>query len=70
MKTWGDSNCGRDSLDRAVRRFQVGIVGQAEVVQPLGLGPTDVTGRGIALRVNVCVVSDEGLPVLIAGPFD
>jgi hypothetical protein len=43
---------------------------QPEVVQPLSLGPTDVTGSGIALRVNVSAVADEGLLVLVIRPFD
>src|SRR5689334_17992647 len=70
IENMGDPNRGRDPLDPALDEFEVGVVAQAEVVQPLCLGPTDVTGRGIALRVDVCVVLDEGLPVLITRPFD
>jgi hypothetical protein len=44
-------NCGTDPLDPALHEFEVGVVAEAEFVQPLGLGPTDVTGGGIALRV-------------------
>ncbi|MGH2891738.1 MAG: hypothetical protein ACRDPM_00525 [Solirubrobacteraceae bacterium] len=70
LEHMGDPNCGWDPLDPALHQFQAGVIAQIEVVQPLGFGPTDVTGGGIALRVNVCVVPDEGLPVLITRPFD
>jgi hypothetical protein len=63
-------NCATDLLDPAFHELEVGVVAQAEFVQPLGLGPTDITGGGIALRVNVCVVPDERIPVLITRPFD
>jgi hypothetical protein len=70
LEKMGYPNCGTDTLDPALHEFEVGVVAEAEFVQSLGLGPTDITGGGIALRVNVCVVPDEGLPVLITRPFD
>jgi len=54
-----DPNCGRDPLDPTLQQVYVPVVAKAEVIQPLGLSPTDVTGRGIALGVNICVVPDE-----------
>ena len=66
----GDADCGVDPLDPALHQLDVGVVAQAEVVQPLSLGPGDVTWRGTALRVGVCVVPDEGLPVRVTRPFD
>ena len=59
----GDADCGGNRLDPALHQLEVGVVAQAEVVQPLSLGSGDVTGRGTALRVSVFVVPDEGLPV-------
>jgi hypothetical protein len=66
----GDPNGRREPLNSARHQFQVGIVTQTEVIEPLGLGPAHVTGSGIALRINICVVLDEGIPVLIPCPFD
>jgi hypothetical protein len=70
LENVGDADCGRDSLDPALHQREVGIVAQAEGIQPLSLGPGDVTGRGRALGVSVCVVPDEGLPVSVTRPFD
>ena len=70
VEDMGDPDCGCDPLDPALHQLEVRVVAQAEVVQPRSLGPGNVTGRGIALRVRVCVVPDEGLPVLVTRPFD
>src|SRR5947209_5354477 len=70
LENMGDSNCGWDPLDPALRQFEARVVAHIEVVQSLGLGPTHVTGRGVALRVRVGVVADKGLPVLIPRSFD
>src|SRR5215213_6353813 len=70
LENVGDADCGLDPLDPALHQLEVGVVAQPERVQPLSLGPGDVTGRGTALRVSVCVVPDEGLPVHVARPFD
>ena len=43
---------------------------QVEGIEPLCLGPGDVTGRGTAFRISIFVVFDEGLPVRVTGPFD
>jgi hypothetical protein len=66
----GDADCGLDALDPALHQLEVRVVAEPEVVQPRSLGTGNVTGRGIALRVSVCVVADEGLPVLVTRPFD
>jgi hypothetical protein len=70
LENVGDSDCRRHQLDSALDQLDVGVVAQAKGVQSFGLGPGDVTGRRVALRVNVRVVPDEGLPVLITGAFD
>jgi hypothetical protein len=70
LENVGDADCGGDLLDPTLHQLQVGVVAQAEGVQPLSLGPGDVTGRGRALRVSVCVVPDERLPVCVTRPFD
>jgi hypothetical protein len=59
-----------DALDPTLHPALVEFVAHAQVVQPLGLGPTDVTGRGIALRLRVGLVPDERFPMLITRPFD
>src|SRR5436853_6734318 len=66
----GDADRGRDLLDPALHQLETGVVAEAERIQPLSLGPGDVTRRGIALRVSVCVVPDECLPVRLTRPFD
>jgi hypothetical protein len=66
----GDAHRGLDPLHPALHQFQVGVVAQAEFVQPLGLRLGDVAGRRTALGVRVFVVPDEGLPVLVARPLD
>src|SRR5436309_7473369 len=70
LENVGDADCPGDLLDPALDQVEVGVVAQAEAVQPLSLGPSDVTGRGTALRVRVCVVPDKGLPVRVTRPFD
>jgi hypothetical protein len=66
----GDADRGRDPLNPALHQHEVGVVTQAQGVQPLSLGAGDVTRRGIALRISVCVVPDERLPVRIARSLD
>ena len=66
----GYPNCWRDAFDSALHEFYVGVVPKAEVVQPLCFGPTDLTGRWIALRVDVCVVTNQGLPMLVTRTLD
>src|SRR5215212_812150 len=70
LENVGDADGGRDPLDPALHQRDVGVVAQAEGVQPLSLGPGHVTGRGRALRVSVCVVPDVGLPVRLTRSFD
>ena len=65
-----DSDGRLHQLDSALDQLDVGVGAQAEGVQSLGLGPSDVTGRGVTLGVNIGVVADERLPMHIAGPFD
>jgi hypothetical protein len=40
----GDADSGLGPLDPALHQLEVGVVAQAEVVQPRSLGPGDVTG--------------------------
>jgi hypothetical protein len=70
LENMGDADGGGDLLYPALDQLDVGVVAQAEGVQALSLGPADVTGRGIALRISVRVVPDEGLPVRVTRPFD
>ena len=55
----GDADGGLDARDPALHQLEVRVVAQAEVVKPRSLGPGNVAGRGIALRVSVCVVPVE-----------
>jgi hypothetical protein len=68
--TWVMRTAGSTRSTRALHQLDVGVVAQAEGVEPLSLGPGHVAGRGRALRVSVCVVQDEGLPVRVTRPFD
>src|SRR4051794_28766378 len=70
LENVGDADGGLDPLDPALHQREVGVVAQAKVVQSCSLGPGDVTGRRIALRVRVCVMPVERLPVLVTGPFE
>jgi hypothetical protein len=57
-------------LTRLSTSLRVGLLPKPSAFSPLSLGPGDVTGRGRALRVSVCVVPDECLPVLVTRPLD
>jgi hypothetical protein len=66
----GDADRRGNRLDAALHQLEVGVVAQAEGVQPLGLGPGDVARRRTALWVGVLVMADEGLPVRVTRAFD
>ena len=70
LENVGDADRGGDPLDPALHQLEVGVVAQAQGVQPFGLGPGHLTGRRRAFRVGVGVVVDEGLPVRVTRSFD
>src|SRR3954468_16601517 len=70
LENVGDADCGLDPLDPALHQREVRVVAQTKVVQSRSFGPGDVTGRRIALRVGVCVMPVERLPMLVTRPFE
>lgn len=54
-------------FDSGFDELQVGCVTQVQRIEPLGLAPSDIPGRGPAVGVRVFVVSNQSLPVLITG---
>jgi hypothetical protein len=65
-----ETNCGLEALDAGLDEGEVGIVPEAKLIEPLGLGTADVAGGGTAGGVGVFVKADQGLPVLVAGALD
>src|SRR5688572_14769036 len=60
LENVGDADCGCDPLHPALDQSEVRLVAQSEAVEPLGLGPGDVSRRRAALGVGIFVVPDEG----------
>jgi hypothetical protein len=54
-------------LDAALDQVQIGMVTEAEAVEPLGFSTADVAWGGTACGVGVFVEVDQGLPVLVTG---
>ena len=61
-----DANGGLVALDAGLDQLQVAGVTEPELVEPLRLGPADITRRRAALRIGVLVMPDQRLPVLVA----
>ena len=66
----GDADGTLETLDAGLEQLQVGVIAEAELVEPLRLGSADVAGSRAAFRVRVFVVADQRLPVLVAGALD
>ena len=61
---------GIGALHAGLDQREVLGVAEPEFVEPLGLGPADITRGGAARRIGILVVLDERLPVLVARLLD
>ena len=66
----GDMNRVAGPLDPGLTQLESRNVGEAELIEPLGLGPADVARGRAARRIGILVVSDQRLPVLVPGALD
>ena len=61
---------GLERLDAGLEQGEVGIGPEAELIEPLRLGFTDVSRRGTAGGIGILVKADQRLPMLVTGALD
>jgi hypothetical protein len=64
------ANGGVEPFDASLDQCEVGIIPLPELIEPLGLGLTDVTWSRTAGGVGILVKADQRLPMFVAGALD